>query len=188
MTSKYLSMIPTSRCRCSMPVRCLWRLQLQGIDVGERWNNIAELWARKTPTETGYYPFNDFHAVISFVGSGRIAEARAVLADLSAAVDSNGQLTAMMARDVGVPACEAVLAFAEERYDDVVEKLYPLRPIANRFGGSNAQRDILTQTLIEAAIRDGQNGLASNLLNERAVHKPFSPLTARFRSKIKIAH
>jgi hypothetical protein len=90
----------------------------------------------------------------------------------------------MMARDVGVPAAQGMIAFAEQRYDDAVDALLPIRGIASRFGGSNAQRDILSQTLIEAAIRSGGNGLASNLVGEREVHKPFSPLTQRFRRKL----
>jgi hypothetical protein len=88
-----------------------------------------------------------------------------------------------MAREVGVPCAEGILAFAEDRFDDAVSALAPVRSIANRFGGSNAQRDILSQTLIEAAIRGGQAGLASNLVNERAEHKPHSPLTRRFKNR-----
>jgi hypothetical protein len=162
----------------------LWRLYLQGVDVGERWNTLADLWARKTPVENGYYAFNDLHAVIALVGAGRIQEAREVLESVKSAAGSNPELTRMMADQVGVPACSAMIAFGEGRYDDAIENLRGLRNIANRFGGSNAQRDILTQTLIESAIRDGQIGLATNLLNERSVHKPFSPLTKRFKRKI----
>ncbi|MGD8841340.1 MAG: tetratricopeptide repeat protein, partial [Gammaproteobacteria bacterium] len=162
----------------------LWRLQLQDVEVADRWQAIADLWARKVPAENGYYAFNDLHAVISLVGAERFDEARAVLADLKQAAVTNPELTRMMARDIGVPACEGVIAFAEQRYDDAVDAIYPIRSIANRFGGSNAQRDILNQTLIESAIRGGQTGLSKNLLNERAVHKPFSPLTQRFRAKL----
>ena len=90
-----------------------------------------------------------------------------------------------MAREVGIPACSAFLAFAEERYTDAVELLLSIRTIAHRFGGSHAQRDILTQTLIESAICADNTGLASNLISERSVHKPFSPLTRRFNAKIK---
>lgn len=161
----------------------LWRLQLQGVDVADRWNTIAGLWARKIPAENGYYAFNDLHAIIALVGAGRLDDARSVLADLKQAAITNPQLTRMMAGDVGVPASEGVIAFAEQRYDDAVDAILPIRSIANRFGGSNAQRDILSQTLIEAAIRGGQQGLANNLINERSVHKPFSPLTQRFRTK-----
>ncbi len=162
----------------------LWRLYLQDVDLGDRWKLIAELWARKTPDENGYYAFNDLHAVIALLGAGRLPEARAILDDLQAAVATNPPLTAMMARDVGVPAATGMIAFAEQRYADAIAALYPIRGIANRFGGSNAQRDILSQTLIEAAIRGGQAGLATNLLNEREVHKPFSPLTRRFKAKL----
>ena len=162
----------------------LWRLHLQDVDLGDRWTMIADLWARKTPAENGYYAFNDLHAVIALVGAGRLSEARAILADLQKAATDNPPLTAMMARDVGVPAAQAMIAFAEQRYDDVIDALYPIRSIANRFGGSNAQRDILTQTLIEAAIRGGREGLATNLLSEREVHKPFSPLTRRFKKRL----
>jgi len=162
----------------------LWRLHLQGVDVGERWTKIADLWARKNPVENGYYAFNDMHAVISLVGAERILEAEEVLkAVKSAAVENSGQ-TQMMAADVGIPVCTAMIAVARGNYAEAVDCLYPVRTIANRFGGSNAQRDILTQTLIESAIRDGQSGLASNLINERSVLKPFSPLTQRFKGKI----
>ena len=163
----------------------LWRLYLQEVDLGDRWKLIAELWARKTPDENGYYAFNDLHAVIALLGAGRLPEARAILDDLQAAVATNPPLTAMMARDVGVPAATGMIAFAEQRYADAIVALYPIRGIANRFGGSNAQRDILSQTLIEAAIRGGQAGLATNLLHEREVHQPFSPVTRRFKAKLQ---
>jgi len=162
----------------------LWRIHLQGVDVADRWNRIAQLWARKTPAENGYYAFNDMHAIIALVGAGRLADAREVLADLQQAAVTNPTLSGMMARDVGVPACTAIIAFAEGRYTDSVDNLLPIRSIANRFGGSNAQRDILSQTLLESAIRGAQTGLASNLLNEREVHRPFSPLTRQFRAKM----
>lgn len=162
----------------------LWRLHLQDVDVAGRWGRIADLWARKTPAENGYYAFNDLHAIIALAGAGRLDEARQVLADLKQAAVTNPGLTRMMARDVGVPASAAIIAYAEQRYADAVDCLYPIRSIANRFGGSNAQRDILSQTLIESAIRSGQSGLATNLVNERRVHKPFSPLTRRLGAKI----
>ena len=162
----------------------LWRLYLQDIDVGNRWQEIAELWARKAAVENGYYAFNDLHALMAYVGDGRAAMAHEVLEAMEAAAINNPTLTAMMAREVGVPAGRAFIAFAEERHEDVVELLYPIRTIANRFGGSNAQRDILSQTLIEAAIRSGNSHLASNLVNERSVHRPFSPVTRRFRKKL----
>jgi len=162
----------------------LWRLHLQGVDVSERWQRLASLWASKTATENGYYAFNDLHAVLSFVGAGRDDEANLVLKAVELSASENVGVTAMMANDVGIPICDAIVAFGQQRYDDVVEKLLSIRTIAHRFGGSHAQRDILTQTLIESAIRAGNSGLASCLVGERMVHKPLTPLSQRFSSKL----
>ncbi len=165
----------------------LWRITLQGRDVGQRWSQVADFWAHKTPVENGYYAFNDLHAVIAFVGAGRLDAARDVLQGLKSAAQTSPGITGRMASEIGVPTCSAILAFAEERYADAVDLLYPIRSVAHRFGGSNAQRDILNQTLIEAAIRDRQITLGSSLVHERAVHKPFSPLTGHFKAKLEVA-
>ena len=77
-----------------------------------------------------------------------------------------------------------MIAFAEQCYDDAVDNLYPIRSIAHRFDGSHAQRDVRAQILIESAIRVGQLSLASNLLHERSIRKPTSPLTVRFKQKL----
>lgn len=159
----------------------LWRLHLMGVDLGDRWSTLADHWQRKTPLENGFYAFNDLHALIAMVGAGQLDAAREILAAVERAARGDEPVTGMMARVVGMPCASGFLAFAEGRFDDAVTSLAPVRSIANRFGGSHAQRDILNQTLIEAALRGGQSGLATNLINERAEHKPHSPLTRRFR-------
>jgi hypothetical protein len=58
--------------------------------------------------------------------------------------------------------------FALGRYADAAERLRAIRPVAQRFGGSHAQRDIIDQTLIEAAKRAGDQALANALDRERA--------------------
>ena len=46
-----------------------------------------------------------------------------------------------------------------------------MRDIANRFGGSHAQRDLISLTLIEAALRGGDGARARHYLAERRVLK-----------------
>ena len=53
----------------------LWRLYLRGVDVGDRWQALAQDWA--PAVEDGYYAFNDAHAVMAFVGAGRAGPGRA---------------------------------------------------------------------------------------------------------------
>jgi hypothetical protein len=45
--------------------------------------------------------------------------------------------------------------------------------------GSHAQRDVLELTLVEAAVRDGQLGLARGVLEARLRRKPASPQIRR---------
>jgi tetratricopeptide (TPR) repeat protein len=158
----------------------LWRLELRSVNVGDRWEKLAACW--EPFAEHSYYAFNDAHAVMAFVAAGRSELARRAIAAMerkAAGSDTN----AMMTRDVGLPLAQAVTAFAAGRYGDTISMLQPIRTIANRFGGSHAQRDVIHLTLVEAALRARHSRLARALIAERTQLKPSSPfnwqLTAR---------
>jgi tetratricopeptide (TPR) repeat protein len=142
----------------------LWRFELAGIDVGDRWRAVADRW---TPfAAAGNYAFNDFHAMMAFVGAGRDAEIEQVLAAQREAAVADGD-NAGFTRDVGAAATEAIRAFGADPAR-AAELLRAIRPIANRFGGSHAQRELIDLTLIAAAYRSGQRALAQALCAERA--------------------
>jgi tetratricopeptide (TPR) repeat protein len=149
----------------------LWRLQLAGIDVGQRWQELAQTWQRIE--EEGFYAFNDWHATMAYAGAGRRGDVERVLRGLERAASEPGT-NAMMTREVGLPACRAFAAFADGDYQTTLAELIELRPIASRFGGSNAQRDLLDWTLAEAALRSGDTPLARTLIEARVARKPAS--------------
>ena len=154
----------------------LWRLNLEGDDQTERWSALADVWAGRS--DTAYYSFNDMHAVMSYVGAGRIAEAERLVALRErwlADGPSESITNVAMTRDVGLPICRAILDFGRARYDDVVAALLPLRYRFNEFGGSHAQRDAVQRTLLEATLRSGRHDLARTLLSERSNLRPGSP-------------
>jgi hypothetical protein len=116
---------------------------------------------------------------LAFVGSGRRDLTEQVLAAQRIAMardDDNAGFT----RDAGHAATLTMQGFGDERYDEVVRLIRPIRAIANRFGGSHAQRDVLDLTLIEAALRAGVRDLAKALAAERVAVKPTSPLAGLF--------
>ena len=61
----------------------LWRLLLDGVDTGGRFDALADAWAAKAAAEP-WYVFNDLHAVMALLGAGRIADARRLIARLEA--------------------------------------------------------------------------------------------------------
>lgn len=164
----------------------LWRLRLLGVNAGERWQALAARWAAKIDVEAGFYAFNDLHALIAFVGAGRSSDAACVLAALERAARGGGSNAAMSAA-VGLPAARAILDFDAGRHAAAAEALLEVRPLAYRFGGSHAQRDLLTQTLIAAAIAAGDTRLAAHVLNERRIAKPHTALTRLWSERIATA-
>ena len=156
----------------------LWRLKLRGVDVGERWKATADRW--QPLIDDKLYAFNDCHAVMAMLGAGRIAEAERAVAILTETARKQSD-NALMSRDVGLPLARALLAFEQGKYAATIDLLRPLRNIAQRFGGSHAQRDLIDLTLIEAAQRAGELSLVRALANERLALKPNSPLARRYR-------
>jgi tetratricopeptide (TPR) repeat protein len=158
----------------------LWRLMLRGVDVGARWQPLADSW---WPLATeGFYAFNDAHAVMALVGAGRWNEVDDVLGALERAASEPGT-NATMSREVGLPVARAFASFGQGRYEAAIDDLLPVRAHANRFGGSHAQRDIVHLTLIESALRAGRASLARALAEERIAGKPTNPFNWRLAAR-----
>jgi len=159
----------------------LWRVELCGHDVGDRWSELAETWRQQAD---GRYPFNDWHAAMSAIGAGR-ADVLAHITDAlrEAATETDAEVGAW-ARETGLPLVEGFAAFRRGDYERAVERLLGVRYVVNRLGGSHAQRDIIDWTLAEAAVRGGMRGLAQALGNERQAMKPHSPLIRAFLTRV----
>jgi hypothetical protein len=145
----------------------LWRMHLDGLDVGGRWQPLAEAWARCLVP--GFYPFNDMHAAMCFVAAGDMARAHELVTTLDGiSHHADPAVTAhVMTAEVGAPVCRSIAAFGDGDFQAAVDALLPIRREINRFGGSHAQRDAVQRTLVEAARRSGDLRLAHSLLAER---------------------
>jgi hypothetical protein len=172
----YDTQVRTSSSRVAMEMidasALLWRLRLRGVDVGNRWEELAQSW--EGFGEDGYYSFNDVHAVMAFLATGRTQQVRRILSALETAAQGR-DTNAAMSREVGLPLARALDAFERKDYPRAIDDLSQIRGIAQRFGGSHAQRDLIQLTLMEAALRAGRRSLARALTSERLALKPRSP-------------
>ncbi|MFO1033411.1 MAG: tetratricopeptide repeat protein [Hyphomicrobiales bacterium] len=155
----------------------LWRLNLRGIDAGNRWAELAKRYEAKWVP--GYYAFNDLHAVMAFLGAGRKDLIEATLAAQEKVQSDN----VLFAGDVGLPLMQGFIAFHQGNHARALNLMRPVRNIASRFGGSHAQRDIIDLTMLEAALRSGDVARARGLAAERAHAKHDSPLAALFAKR-----
>jgi tetratricopeptide (TPR) repeat protein len=148
----------------------LWRLELAGADVGERWGPLARQWL--THVDDHVLVFNDLHIALAVSrakdGEGVRRLRRSLDRYEKDGVGDNRDITV----DVGRRIVEAALAFAEGEYRRVIDLILPVRYKVICIGGSHAQRDLVTQTLIAAAERSRETNLARALLAERLAIRP----------------
>jgi len=157
----------------------LWRLHLRGVEIGAaRWSELAEAWSGTA--DDGIYAFNDVHALIAYLGAGRADLAARQMETLHRSAERSNFSNAAMTEQVGLPVAKALTAFMDGQYQDCIARLRGMRSIANRFGGSHAQRDLLDLTLLEAARRAEDHNLLRALTAERLHARPKSPLALRY--------
>ncbi|RYF15819.1 MAG: tetratricopeptide repeat protein [Comamonadaceae bacterium] len=159
----------------------LWRLKLLGLDVASRFDALRQTWNTGAPA-AGYYAFNDLHALIACIGAQ--AEPADDLMDAMTATSSGASSNGRMTRTAGLPLARAFSAYARGRWSEATEGLLRVRDTSHVFGGSHAQRDIVTLTLMDAAVRAGQRELAGHILAERHLAKQHTPLTAFWQGKV----
>jgi tetratricopeptide (TPR) repeat protein len=128
----------------------LWRIELRGGDAGARWTELAAAWAAHI--DDGFCSFNDLHAMLAFVGARDWQRAQRLERALQrrwSLPTRHGATT----RQLGLPACRALIAFARGKDALAITLLASLPPLAHRLGGSHAQRDVLHLTLRQALER-----------------------------------
>jgi hypothetical protein len=137
----------------------LWRLEQMGVDVGDRWRELAD----KAEARIGHvgHPLLVPHLMMALAATGRGEAAERFLDALREAAADTALWTAPAIGDVILPACEAALAHRRGDYARVVDLLAPRREQIRLLGGSNAQRDLFTQMLVDAAMNTSRRDIVA---------------------------
>ena len=155
----------------------LWRLNTLGCDIGDRWEEQAELWQGHADGKC--LVFADIHAAMAELRSGQQSLLERRLAWMRETAASGAEAAGLY-RTVGIPIVEGLTAFHRGAWAEAAEMLLPVRFDLWQIGGSYAQRDVVNWTLNEAAIRAGHRDIALSLANERLAARPRSAPNRRF--------
>ena len=160
----------------------LWRLdtlsgERGGCEIDDRWQELADLWEGHADGKC--LVFGDIHAAMAELRAGREAQLERRLAAMRDTAASDVEAAGLY-RAVGIPVVEGFTAFHRGDYGDAVERLWPAMDDLWQIGGSYAQRDVVTWTLTEAALRAGQRDVALALAHERLGRRPRSAPNRRF--------
>src|SRR6185437_10588483 len=149
-------------------VALLWRLEQRGIDVGRRWEELAERSAKRADDHMQI--FGDAHYAMALAAAGGKGFAR--WRQSSEAYAARSETGSTIMREVGLALGEAAEAHRARDYAHATELLLPLREGFRRLGGSHAQRDLFAKLLIDSAVRAGRVDIARELLRERLAARP----------------
>ncbi|GGB47084.1 tetratricopeptide repeat protein 38 family protein [Roseibium aquae] len=143
----------------------LARLELEGVNVGARWEELALLSDKRA--EDGCNVFADLHYLLALVNGGRRMGTERLLASMQRQTEAGGDLAPVFEK-AGLPAGLGLEQFRLGNYGSAFMYLRKARADLPRIGGSHAQRDVFERLTIDAGMRAGLFEDAKALLQERA--------------------
>lgn len=153
-------------------VSLLARLELAGVDVGDRWEDVGAHLAQRAHDHV--LRFLDLHYLYGLARSGRIEQARSWLASIETHAAQRTGVEAVVWQRVCVPAARGLLAHACGDWKTAVEALGHALPRMVEVGGSHAQRDLFSQMHLDALVKAGHLAGAQNLLQPQLRAQPES--------------
>ena len=146
----------------------LARLELEGVDVGHRWEELADLSERRATD--GCLAFADLHYMLALCGGERDSAATAMIARMRKANAAVCEAQRIIAHP-GLHVAQGLQAFAAGEYSTAWMHLRAGHGDLQRIGGSHAQRDVFDRITIEAALRGGYTEAAEALLRDRMARR-----------------
>ena len=145
-------------------VALLQRLELRGIDVGDRWQPIAELARPRIGNHSS--PFTSAHCALALEAAGFPGEADDLVGQMRGFIAEDRSALGPRYALAALPAGEAALAHRRGQHQRVLDLLLPARRNLWQMGGSHAQRDLFFQLLVDSARHLKRPDLLSLLLEE----------------------
>jgi tetratricopeptide (TPR) repeat protein len=147
----------------------LKRIEMGGVDVGNRWHALAEHSEKRIHDHM--LPFRDAHFCLALAANANFDAARKHIESMAAFAAQGRGWRAEATRDVLIPLCQGIVAYEAGDYDKAIDLLWPRRHDIGSIGGSHAQRDLFAQITCDAAFHSSRRHLARNLLSERVLSR-----------------
>jgi tetratricopeptide (TPR) repeat protein len=151
----------------------LWRLERLGVDVGARWDELADK-AEARIGDTAYLLLPP-HLMLALAATGRDDAAARFLAALREQAANPSVWGSEAIGDVVVPVCEAGLAHRRGQHAQVVALLAPRLDRMRLLGGSAAQRDLFRQILIDSAMRADRRDVVAAMIADETATRAVPP-------------
>lgn len=166
-------------------VSLLARAELAGLDVGERWQDLADHLEQRAHDHV--LPFLDLQYLYGLARAERDAAAAGWMTAIERHALRQQGTSATVWQRVAVPAGRGLLAHAQGDWKTAVEALGHALPRLVEIGGSHAQRDLFAQVHLDAMLKAGQLAGAQNLLQPLLNAQPQSRRLRRQATRLYAA-
>jgi tetratricopeptide (TPR) repeat protein len=148
----------------------LWRLEQAGVDVGHRWEELAQRSAAHL--DDHLFVFADLHYGMAVAAAGEAYAVERFLESCHRFANSGGGTESQVMAEIGLAVAKAIIAHRRRGFAAASDVLLPVRELIWKIGGSHAQRDLFEQLLIDSVMRAGRGELAKSLLAQRTDRRP----------------
>lgn len=152
-------------------VSLLARLELAGVDVGNRWQDVADHLGARVADHV--LPFLDLQYLYGLARAGR-PEADTLARNIERHAAGAAPHARAAWQGVALPASRGLIAHARGHWVDAARALGEALPRLVEIGGSHAQRDLFAQIHLDALVRSGQLAGAQHLLQQQVNTQPES--------------
>jgi tetratricopeptide (TPR) repeat protein len=150
-------------------VSLLARMEIAGLDVGDRWQKLAEY--LRPRAHDVIQPFLTLQYLYGLARAD-LAEADTLMAAIADKAATSTAFDRVVWRDVALPAARGMLAHARRNWVDTARYLSIANPRLTEIGGSHAQRDLFGQVLLDAHLKLGDWSIANQMLEMRRTWDP----------------
>ena len=149
----------------------LWRLEMFGVDIGDRWGRLAEV-AKKHVGDNELI-FVSLHYLMALIAAGDKAASDEMIDNIRtwSTLDST---QAKICADVGLSLAEGLRHARNGEHGDAISKISGLRYDMDCIGGSKAQRDVFHMILLDSTLAADNALKARALFAERVGQKSHS--------------
>lgn len=149
-------------------VSLLARMEFAGVDVEDRWTDVANHIASRGADTT--QPFLTMQYLYALGRTNR-TEAQVLMAAVTEKAQTHAFDQALW-QHVALPACRGILAYTQGDFETCLQDLGLALPRMAETGGSHAQRDLFEQIHLDALMKTNRLAQAQQALEMRRTYDP----------------
>jgi hypothetical protein len=137
-------------------ISLLLRLELLGINVGDRWEKVSAYLRPRLHEHA--LPFQDLHYIYALARAGKRMLAQEMLESMEDYANNIKPTLSRAWTEIALPAAKGAIAHANGDWKTTEKLFKPILPNLYKIGGSHAQRDLFQKIYADAC----QKGLEKN--------------------------